>query len=506
MELPSTPPSPALTGRYPVSLLLAVLALGVYAVFISHYEYAAASGSDQSGYFNHARLIASGSVHAAARTLPGMSLARAPYFLYVPLGMRPAADNRDLVPTYPVGFPLLLAGASLAVGWGRAAGVVLVFHSLAGLVLTYLLGRTVGLRASWSVLCAAIIAASPLYLLFSMEAMSDMPAMVWCVAAVLAAWRARDRAGWAPLAGAAFSIAILIRPTDALALAPIVAAMGWQAGAGFANVRRWSLFVVGGLPGAVFFCLHSRAAYGSFLATGYGGPGADFGAEWIGVTLVQYARWLPILLTPVVCLALGLPWLGRQQRRAAAVLGAWIIAFLAFYSAYRCTHEYWWYLRFLLPAAPALVVAGVLGLRLAASRFLVRFPGKAVLALAFGGVLISGIYFSRRLTALEIPRGEMVYSQTDAWLRANLPPNALILSMQMSGALFHDTDFTLLRWDMINAANRTAVMAAIRASHRPLYAALFPFETDSALKDHVPGHWTRVGAVDYVTIWRRDTD
>jgi hypothetical protein len=50
------------------------------------------------------------------------------------------------------------------------------------------------------------------------------------------------------------------------------------------------------------------------------------------------------------------------------------------------------------------------------------------------------------------------------------------------------------------------IEALVRKSGRPLYAVLFPFELAEAdvLGKVMPGHWRQVGAVEDVTIWRRD--
>ena len=109
------------------------------------------------------------------------------------------------------------------------------------------------------------------------------------------------------------------------------------------------------LPGA-----HSLAAYGSLATTGYGDTSTAFTLACVPQTLAHYARWLPRLLTPVVALNLLLPFLGGESARLRWLLASWILAYASFYSAYTITHETWWYRRFLLPAAPALVIGGLL--------------------------------------------------------------------------------------------------------------------------------------------------
>jgi hypothetical protein len=59
---------------------------------------------------------------------------------------------------------------------------------------------------------------------------------------------------------------------------------------------------------------------------------------------------------------------------------------------------------------------------------------------------------------------------------------------------------------VLDKENIKGVDAALRASKRPIYAVLFPFEVNEsgALDKRMPGHWTEVGKVEGVTLWRRD--
>jgi 4-amino-4-deoxy-L-arabinose transferase-like glycosyltransferase len=417
--------------------------------------------------------------------------------------MRLAPDGNGLVPTYPVGFPLLVIAATPLAGWEHAADLTLVLHSIAGLLLTWGLARALGLSRRWSMVATAIMAASPLYLFFSLRAMSDLPAMVWTTAAVLAAWRSRESASWALLAGAALSLAVLIRPTNILAALPVAVAVVPSAGGPIPAIRRLGLVLLGAVPGAAFFCIHSRIAYGHYLATGYGDISADFGGTWVGMNLATYGQWLPVLFTPVVVFVFALPWVARSAPRAAAVLGIWILGYGVFYSVYRFTHDAWWYLRFLLPIAPALVVGGLLGLNRVLGQAADRLPARLAFAASLVAVGAAGGFWTYKLHVFKDIRKEIAYNHAAAWLGAHVPNNAVILTMQTSGALFFDTNYTLLRWDSIDAGNNGEVLGALKASNRPLYAALFPFENVPAL-ERVPGHWTKLKNMDPVTFWRRD--
>jgi hypothetical protein len=456
-------------------------------------------GSDTSGYFNEARLFARLRIHADLRILPGVPPEKAPPYLYVPLGFKPAADGSPrMVPTYPPGLPLLLVPAARLAGWRHAGDLLLVLHSLAGIALTFALGRMCGLPAPWSLLGAAVMAASPLYLYTSLWALSDVPGTAWATAAVVAAWRSRERPGWLPVSGACIAVAFLVRPSNFLIIVPVVLAIGLSPG-------RLAVVALAALPGVAAWLAVNRAAYGGYFQSGYGAIGNEFHSGLVSATLGYCVRWLPVLLSPIIAASPGILGLLRARPRVAAVLAAWAAVYIGFYLPYRWTQENWWFLRFLLPAAPALIVAGLIVLQLYIERLRARFRGgwvrvlPAILLFAAVGAEASQIV---PLGAWAIGRGERKYGRVADWLGANVPRNSAIIATQFSGALFYYTDLTLLRADQMDPPTAASIRAAARSEGIPLYAVLFPFELDT-LKN-LPGPWALVGSVDDVTIWRCD--
>jgi hypothetical protein len=484
--------------------ILAFLGLAHYAVFLALHVGAIASGSDSSGYMNHARLLAAGHLHVAPRIIPGLPQSEGPPFLYVPLGFKPAWNGDGMVPTYPPGFALFVVALKPLVGWRHAGDWAIILHSLAGVVATYALACLVGLGRRWSAVAAVIVASSPLYLFSSLQAMSDVPSLAWTTGAVLAALLSRNRAAWALAAGAALAVDVLLRPANVLAFVPVGIALGL-------SPKRWALLIAAGLPGAAFFIAHSASAYGKLFTTGYGDFSFGFRLAYVPGTLLHYGIWVPALFTPIALLVLLLPWLSGVPARVRWILGSWVFVFAAFYSAYVCTHETWWYLRFLLPAAPAFVIGGLLVLR----RLLERTPAFADsnrswipwAALCLVAVDYSGGW-SHRLHALSIGQDELRYTEVADWLNTNLPSNSVCLAMQASGSIYYYTHFAFVRWDALEPATTGKVEAALRKSGRPLYAVLFPFERDDSevLERRMPGHWTEVKQIKDVTIWRRDFD
>jgi hypothetical protein len=253
------------------------------------------------------------------------------------------------------------------------------------------------------------------------------------------------------------------------------------------------------------------AAYGSALATGYGDNSVHFGARYVLGTLLHYARWLPVLFTPLVLLNLALPWAPLPNPRTRWLLATWILVFAGFYATYVCTHETWWYLRFLLPAAPALLAGALLILQAVLARApswadAGRSPGA--LALALFAVALALSWPNRTLHPFSIGKEELRYRTLNSWMRTNVPGDAVCLAMQVTGALFYDTSFTFVRWEEVSKDNVGQIESAIRAAHRPLYAVLFPYEIEDfdVLRKVMPGRWTEVGKVEDITILRRDFD
>jgi hypothetical protein len=491
---------PALWKSRAVSIGRIALAISLilYGVLVARHMGAYAGGSDSSGYLNNARLVRDGHVQIERRAIPGLPPEKLPSYTYIPLGFIPVSV-RDMVPTYPIGLSLLIVGISPFTGWDAAPHVTMWLHALFGVVLMFALAREAGLSRRLSWLGALVLAASPLYLFMSVQAMTDVPSLTWCAASVLFAWWSRRRDRWALAAGFSVAVAVLVRPSDLLVMIPVGICLGtaW---------RRWLWLALGGAPGAVFLALFNLALYGKALTSGYGDVGAIFSRAYAPLSLANYARWMPVVLTPGIILLLALPWLFRRESpRLMFVLLTWMAVFTGFYTFYYHTHESWWYLRFLLPAFPAAILAMLLGGRLLFSRLPrpASLVAGAVLTLA---VLGWDIVWGKELTALDAGKGEHVYEQAADWARAHFPANAVIVTMQTSGALLYYTDFTLVRWDQFSGEEFTQVERACEAAHRPLYAVLFPFEIEQehVFEKHLPGPWTKLGNVRHVTFWRRD--
>lgn len=477
-----------------------VMALLGQAILLWSSMGACAGGADSSGYLNTARLLAQGKTSATLRTIAAPRAAQSPDIsadVYTPLGFRPMLGNGKISSIYPIGLPLLIAATSMITSWQCGPGLVIGLHAILGVLVVYALGRCTGLSPGWSALGSLILGASPLYIFLSLQVFSDVPALVWTTMAALAAFRARDNPRWAVAAGATWGIAVLVRPTDVLALLPIALLLGpgW---------RRIALFVAGGLPMAVLFCAYGERAYGSAFSLGYFNPPDSFALHRVDSTFWRYLYWLPVLLTPVVTAIVALPWAKTASKRWRLVLGVWIVVFLGFYSTYLFTHMTWWFLRFLLPAFPPLIVGALHVLR----SFSGRRPGRIAPAAAWCAVscmvLLHGALWTRALHARYVGAQERRYRDTAQWMTTHLPADSIVCAMQDSGALFYYTGFTVVRWDWLQPRQFAEIVRMARADRRPLYAALQHSEETEGLAftKHIPGNWQTVGQIGATTVWR----
>jgi len=495
MDSNAAPPSPSRRpGLVPAGLLLALLA---YAALLGRHMDTCAGGSDSSGYMNNARLLLQGDLHLPQRAIEGLPPGMLPSFAYVPLGFIPVPHGA-MVPTYPIGLPLIIAGLSHLTGWASAANVAQWLQALLGVVLMYALARLLDFSRPASALGALLLAGCPLYLFMGLQALSDMPALVWTAAAVYCAWRSRAHAGWSVAAGVAMAVAVLVRPTNLLVLVPVAIALGL-------SWRRWLGLALGGLPGAGFLMIYNVRLYGRALTTGYGDVSESFSTSFFAPALGYYVHWLPILLTPAVVLLLALPFLFRRVRPIVLILLlSWILVFTGFYAFYFFTSTSWWSLRFILPALPPCILGLLVAGRALTAAWSPRILRRSLVAAAIG-VLGWDTYWGLQHMVLEVGTGEQAYVQAARWTQAHLPPRAVVVCMQTSGALLHYTEFTLLRYDFAGGpADLVRLDRACAAAGRPIYAALFGFELETALEQRLPGHWTQVGATRNVTYWRRD--
>ena len=489
---PPAPPQPPTSQptRTILTIALTVAVLG-YLWMLRQHTSPFAGGSDSSGYLNSAALVRAGKLFAPVRALPGHAADEFGPHVLKPLGFNPGPAAGLMVPTYPIGLPLHLAALSPVAGLDWATLPLNMITALAAGGLMYALARQLRLSVPLALGGAALLLVSPQFLFSATQPMSDLLSLVWSLATLSAALRARENRRWALATGFALSVAVLIRPTNLLLLGPVALAFG-------KNGPRYLWAALGGLPGALLLAYYNQRVNGSFLATGYGAVGALFSREFFAANVPHFARWIPGLLSPLAVAALGVPFVPELRERTTAVLALWVALLTGFYACYFHSGEAWWYLRFILPAFPAILLLALAVAQSAAAR--TRQPG-AWLAALLAGALAWECAMNQRLDIFQYKSAESTYPEAASWAREHLPHDAVIASMQVSGAFYYYTDFLIVRWDYVDATNMAPLLRALRESHRPLYAVLYDHEQAEA-RQRLPGTWTKLTRIRHATIWR----
>ena len=428
----------------------------------------AAGGQDSYSYLSQAELFASGRVahtERLAAVAPWAYLADA----FVPVGHVAAAGRVGAsVPMCSAGYPIAMAAARL-VGGRRAMFAIVPLCGAAAVWLTFVLGsRVAGPQAG--AIAAMLLAASPTFLYQIVQPMSDVPATAAWVGALVAATHPRfaTSPGLTLAGGFITGLAILVRPN----LVPLAVVVAFAV---FivrpldprAVIRAWIAFATGALPAVVTVALLQNAMYGGPLTSGYGDLSFLFRLEHVWPNLQRYPVWLIQTETPIVLLALAMPWVARDAvtRRQVLWLLAFVVAVFACYIPY-VVFDAWWYLRFVLPAYPALLVltaAAVVWL-VQGRRSLWRVAGYTACAI----VMVMLVRESIERHAFGLWQFERRFQLAGEYVDSRLPPNALVIAAQETGSVRFYSNRVTMAWRALPTDALGAALAFVRAhGYRP---------------------------------------
>jgi hypothetical protein len=425
--------------------IVAAMAVMTFVVGVTHGALVA-GGSDSYGYVSQADLWLAGDpvVEQALATQVPWPDADA---TFAPLGYVPSPQRGAIVPSYAPGLAVLMAILKVAFG---GCGPFLVVPFLGGLTvwLTYVLGKRAG-SAGAGLLSAALIVTSPAFLFMLFNPMSDVPVTAFFTAGLVVALSpGRWRAFWT---GVVVSLGIFVRPNLVPVGAVYLAVLLARAPAG----ERWRtlvLFGLGGLPGVSMVAAANTIMYGAPWRSGYGSLDQYYSWSFFVTNLQHYVTWLVTTETPFIALFIVPIALLRRRdgdRRIAVKMLALLIAAVWVSYLFYLPFDVWWYLRFLLPAFPAMLVLAVIGGALVLARYLTAPRTLAVgvvLALALLAYRAGDV---RELGLQELWRGGIVYSSAGEYVRTKLPENAVILTVQHSGSLRYHGHRLTMRWDLL---------------------------------------------------------
>lgn len=446
------------------------LALTAYGWLLATHAQGVASGADNSGYMNAARLFLAGRMRDELRVPEGFTAGTFRSWLFTPLGFQPAGNGQALVPVYPPGLPVQQAAWAWVLGSVEKGAVAMnVFCGLAFLWLSYRLARRLGLSREAAGLATLLLAANPVSLRFFTWNMSDGPAAAWVLASFYFALKSHKGARYAGLAGVAFAIALATRPTNGLLVPALLLALPRQWPA-------WAWFLGGSVPGIAALGWYNTLQFGAFYRTGYAHLQTEFKWRYFFPSIQHYGLWFGRFFSPLVLLPLLVHLRGVLFRRPShLLLAAWWLPLFGFYAFYKYTNDAWWYLRFILPALPALVVALTL-----AGWELWRGTGKRGLKVSLSAftlaALVSCGWWSYRLRVLPAAAGENIYREGVAWARQNLKQDTVLFVGQLSGAVYFYSSRPLVRADLISESELEKALTLVEQAGKEAYAILFDFE------------------------------
>jgi hypothetical protein len=428
-----------------------------------------AGGSDSYGYISQAELWRRGTLtvrQPIVRPTPWPRAAET----WAPLGYRPSPRVRDAyVPMYAPGLPLLMAAAQAIAGFCAAFTIVPLCGALT-VWLTFVLGRQLFDPLRIAVAGALLVAASPVFLYQLINAMSDVPATAfWTLALVLAVARRPFPSGLA------MTVAIAIRPNLA-PLAAVIAAWMWISEAAGERWPSLLRFAAGAAPAVIAIVSLNARLYESPFTSGYGATADLYSLQHVAANVRNYASWLAEVETPLVALSaiyIAIPAMGRPPRLIGArLLAGGTMAVMVLSYAFYQPFDVWWYLRFLLPMWPVMMLAtaaAIDGLARPTQRSNNR-PAFAAVATATI-VLVLAAHHLRLATTrglFDLGRTERKYVDVARWVADHTEPDAVILSHQHSGSLRLYASRLTLRFDILEPEWLDRALAWLQSTgHHP---------------------------------------
>jgi hypothetical protein len=309
--------------------------------------------------------------------------------------------------------------------------------------------------------------------------MTDIPTaaiaalMIWCLLG--------QSPGAAAAAGLAASMGLLLRPNFSVIAAGawfwLAVDVVWRHRSG----SRWTrllAFTLAAIPGEIAVMVISARWYGSALASGYGSVGGLLSVSRVGANAGHYLRWLaessPLGLIGLVALMLPASrlWPTPAARRAARLL---LVTTAAAWSVYLFYGEFrdWWYLRFLLPAWPAIFVAAALTVGRLWERGAVA---RAVAIALIAGSGAAGVAVARERWVFNLGHSERRYAAIAHLVDQYTEPRAVILTSQHAGTIRYYARRETLRFDFLDEAWLDRAIAWLAAQGYHPYVLLEDWE------------------------------
>lgn len=430
-------------------------------------------GSDSYGYISASLRLSQGKIWQPERVFSLFGLDEDSRISH-PLGEK-EKGSLGTVPSYPLGYPLLMA-LFICVFSLEGAFWVTPLLSAGTVVLTYLLGRAFFGRIG-GVFAAALVFVLPNFMWSSFQPLSDIPATFFTVFVLFVMVGLRPRTWTDVLAGVVAGYAVWIRPNMMLLILPIVTWLLFHR-----QWKRFLRFTTAVVPFLVVQGFINTILYGAPWKTGYGFPALGDSLAGAASRTCGYLMNLNMQQAsvgfPLVVLGFLLAHLRWEHK---ALLGGISCIFLVFFAFYRIG-DAWWYGRFLLPAFPAVVIieTGLL-LRFVKSGRLILFRFCAVIAGLLVFIWLS-LGYAQRNNTFTIAKHEARYPKAAMMVLKHIQRPAIVVAVQHSGSVRFYTGLPTTRYNIFSISNLLVRLRQIETSAGNIYLLAEPWEVERIRK------------------------
>jgi hypothetical protein len=410
-------------------------------------------GADSYGYVSASQMLRQGRLVEPAPIAGWLS---APNGLAIasPLGWAPAANGAGIVPTYPLGLPIVMAVFSAVAPF--AVFFVSPILALLTLLLVFRLAR------EWfdddvALVSTLLVAWNPVFITYAKQPMSDVAASAWLMLAITLAVRSTPAPTFA--AGLAAGAAVMTRPAllIAAAVVPLLSTRRLHAAAGLA------------IPVAIQLALQAYM-FGNPFSTGYGSAEALFSVDYVAANLAIYSRHTWVALSGMWVTAVVVGTIVAPQHVKWPLLAIFSTVTLPY--LFYLPFDHWETLRFLLPALVPLSILGGAGLVRIAGAVSWQPAVTSLLVLFCAGLVIRNAAFLRAESVWSIQSIEQRYPLAAQWLDVNTPPTSVALANQHSGSLRWYGHRQTLRWDQIAPEQLETAIRDLEAHGAAVYVVL----------------------------------
>ena len=214
----------------------------------------------------------------------------------------------------------------------------------------------------------------------------------------------------------------------------------------------------------------NAALYGSPLSSGYGDIGPGFSIANGIANLRRYPVWWLESQGPLGVLCLISLFRRRGERaREVAIAIAFAVSAILLYLFY-LPFEAWWYLRFMMPAVPILLLLCADAVAWMARRTHTTFAVAMAMVVVFAAS--HSAWAIERYDILNTGYGEERYPEIALYAGSTLPADAVVITMQHSGSLRYYTGRMIVRWDNLDPAWLDRAVAFLRDRGIATYALL----------------------------------